>query len=251
MSLFLDPRRSFFGVTVCLLFQFASSEKAAAQHHYRPALVGNGPKSLVNLIDRQKLVEKGQRDGVVMFDAAVDDDASGSVTWIWCHASPEAKALKAEVEKELLHASFVPAMIDGKRVSVEMHGTAMFTVRDGRPYLKVFANQDPDELARQSDYIQPQMLVDSEDWEDARPMLEVVRLHARAGHAVLSITVDGEGNVRDRHLVREEPGGLNIGAAAMKTYSTARFTPGFRNGKAVACTFNEDWAVRGYRYRRW
>jgi TonB family protein len=82
-------------------------------------------------------------------------------------------------------------------------------------------------------------------------MLVIVKNHGRAGRAILSITVDADGKMRDRRLVREEPAGLNIGAAAMKAYATAKFIPGFRNGKPVACTFEEDWAVRGYRYRRW
>ncbi len=213
--------------------------------------MGNGPRSLVNLIDGQKLLQKGQGDGVVMFDIAVEDDSAGSVSWIWCHAGPNAKALKAEVEKELRRASFVPALIDGKRVGVAFHGTVIFTVRDGRPYLRVFANQDQNKLARQSDYIQPQRLLDSEDWDGVEDMLEVVKMHAKAGRAVLSITVDADGKMRERHLVREDPKGLNIGAAAMKAYATAKFLPGFRNGKPVACTFEEDFAVRGYRYRRW
>ena len=235
----------------CFLLAPPRDAASEATPRFRPALVGHGPKSLVNLIDTQKLLAKGQGDGVVMFDAAIEADDGGSVSWIWCHAAPGSEILKDEVTKELRHASFVPALIDGKEVGVTFYGTVIFSVREGHPYLRVFANQDRTALAEQSDLIQPQMLLDSEDWEAAKPLLEVVRMHARTGHAVLSVTVEANGKVRDIHLVREEPTRLNIGSAALKAYSTAKFIPAFRNGKPVAHTFEQDWAVRGFRYRRW
>jgi hypothetical protein len=37
--------------------------------------------------------------------------------------------------------------------------------------------------------------------------------------------------------VREDPKGLNLGAAALKTMSTAEFIPAFRDGHVVAATF--------------
>jgi hypothetical protein len=239
-----------FRLGVFIGLQIAALSAPAAGHSYRPALVGNGPKSLVNLIDGQKLIEKGQQDGVVMFDVIVNG-SDGSADLVWCHGPREVKLLKTEVQRAALNASFVPALIDGKPVDVAFHGAAIFVVREGHPYLKIFANQDADELARQTDYIQPQLVPDSTDWDAAKPMLEVVRRHARTGHAILSITLEADGKVRDRHLLEEDPPGLNIGAAALKAYANARFVPGFRNGKPVACTFKEDWAVRGYVYRRW
>jgi hypothetical protein len=232
-----------------LFLQSIPLANIATAHQFRPALVGNGSHSLVNLIDNQKLLAKGQPDSLVMFDAGIQED--GSVDWIWCHAPPEAKTLKEEVEKALRHAAFVPATIDGGKVAILFHGTVIFINQGGRPHLRVFANQDRSELARQGDYIQPQMILDSEDWEGAQPMLAVVKNHARAGHAALAITVDEQGTIRDRRLLREDPTGLNIGAAALKVFSTAKFLPGFRNGQPVGCTFEEDWAVRGYVYHRW
>jgi hypothetical protein len=44
-----------------------SSQAAGPQ--FRPALVGSGPKALVNVINTKKLTEKGQRDGILMFTA--------------------------------------------------------------------------------------------------------------------------------------------------------------------------------------
>ena len=197
------PRILLLGLAGGLLFQ--SLREAEAAPSFRPALIGNGPKSLVNLIDTQKLLAKGQGDGVVMFDVAIDADDGGSVNWIWCHAAPGSEILKEEVTKALRRASFIPALINGKEVGVAFYGTVIFVVRDGRPFLRVFANQDRTALAQQNDLIQPQMLLDSEDWEGAKPLLEVVKMHTRTGHAIISVTVDQSGKVRDLHLVREEP----------------------------------------------
>jgi len=116
-------------------------------------MIGNGPKSLVNLIDKAKLLEKGQRDGVVMFDVIVDG-SDGSADIVWCHGPPEVRLLKAEVQKAALRASYLPALIDGRAVDVVLHGAAIFVVRDGHPFLRIFANQDTDALAQQADYIQ-------------------------------------------------------------------------------------------------
>jgi len=185
-----------------------------------------------------------------MFDVIVDG-SDGSADIVWCHGPPEVRLLKAEVQKAALRASYLPALIDGRAVDVVLHGAAIFVVRDGHPFLRIFANQDTEALAQQADYIQPQLLPGSTDWDGAQPMLEVVKHHAKTGHAILSLTVDADGTLRERHLLEEEPTGLNIGAAAIKVYATAKFIPGFRNGKPVTGTFKEDWAVRGYVYRRW
>jgi len=232
------------------LLQSVVLANIATGHQFRPALVGNGPHSLANLIDGKKLVEKGQRDGVVMFEAAIAPGSTGVVDWTWCHARPESKLLKAEVQNALLNSSFVPASIDGKPVEVIFYGTVVFVVRDGQPHVRIFANQDREALAQQSDFIEPQILTDTDDFEGAKPYLEVVRHHARAGRALISITVDAEGKLRASRVVKEEPTGLNIGAAALKTYSTAKFIPGFRNGAPVTCTVERDWAVRGFVHRR-
>lgn len=110
-------------------------------------------------------------------------------------------------------------------------------VRDGRPRLQVFANQDRNELARGSDYIQPQMILGTDDWDEAKEYLGVLTHHWKTGIAVVSIAVDEEGKRKAMHLVREDPKGLNLGAAALKTMSTAQFIPAFRDGRLVAATF--------------
>jgi hypothetical protein len=41
-------------------------ELQVAEPHFRPALIGYGPKALVNVINMKRLVEKGQRDGFAL-----------------------------------------------------------------------------------------------------------------------------------------------------------------------------------------
>jgi len=52
---------------VALLWIAEFSNLHAAEPRFRPALIGNGPNALINLIDTKKLMEKGQRDGLLLF----------------------------------------------------------------------------------------------------------------------------------------------------------------------------------------
>lgn len=167
-----------------------------------------------------------------------------------CHGSPGSDRLKKEVSRELLRAVFVPALVRGRPIGVLFRGSVIFAVRDGHSRLQVPANQDQEELARGSDYIEPQMILGTDDWVEAKPYVEVLRTHLRHGIAVVSITVDAEGKRKQMHLVREDPVGLNVGAAALKTLSTAEFIPAFRNGRAIAATFEMSNHMYGYRASR-
>ena len=46
---------------------------------FRPAVLGSGPDSLVNQIDTQDLLKKGQKDGAIMFCCRVA--TTGNVVW--------------------------------------------------------------------------------------------------------------------------------------------------------------------------
>lgn len=241
-----------FGLTASLVFLAAAAASSGAQEKggFRPALIGNGPKALVNLIDTNKLTRDGQRDAVVMFDAAIIDDHGGEAASFWCRGSAGSERLENEVKKELQSAVFIPALAHGRAVGVYFRGTVVFAVQDGRPRLQVFANQDRAELARGSDYIEPQMILGTDDWQEAKAYLGVLTHHWRRGTAVVRVTVDAEGKRQAMALLKEEPKGLNVGAAALKTLSTAQFIPAFRDGHPVATTFEMLDYMYGYRYRR-
>ena len=59
-------------LTFCLVL--SSELVAETLPDRRPALVGNSPSALVNLIDSEGLFRKGQRDAWVMFEAAILPD---------------------------------------------------------------------------------------------------------------------------------------------------------------------------------
>jgi hypothetical protein len=90
----------------------------------RPALVGSGPRSLVNLINVQDLMQKGQRDAWIKFECAVADDgiAYGSDFFT---ASPDSRLLKDEVRRRLRQTRFIPAVYSHKRVAAWFAGTVV------------------------------------------------------------------------------------------------------------------------------
>ena len=97
-------------------FLGASSLRSEDLPEIRPALIGSGPGSLVNLIDAQALFQKGQRDAWVMFECAVlgDGGARGSDFFT---ASPNSNLLQNEIRKRLRQTRFIPAAYNHKRTS--------------------------------------------------------------------------------------------------------------------------------------
>src|SRR5438094_1663571 len=73
----------------------------------QPALIGNGPKALINVMDTKKLMEKGQRDGLVMFKAWVN---RLGMVWVYntYRETPGSELLKEKVGTPLSAAASVP-----------------------------------------------------------------------------------------------------------------------------------------------
>ena len=118
----------------------------------RPALVGNGPKAVINLIDTQTLLKKGQRDAAVMFSCNIQPDGvSGRV--VTYRMTPGGEKFAHEVFEKLKKARFIPAVYKHKRVWALLYGTATFTVVADKPRLRIFLNQEPSELENESDFI--------------------------------------------------------------------------------------------------
>src|SRR2546423_4192260 len=142
---------------VLVAFLDASTVRAEELPGIRPALIGSGPGSLVNLIDAQALFQKGQRDAWVMFECAVlgDGVAHGSDFFT---ASPNSNLLQNEIRKRLRQTRFVPAVYNHKRTRAWFAGTAVFAVADGKPHLRLYANQELDEIKRAADFVAPQSI---------------------------------------------------------------------------------------------
>ncbi|MEO8043695.1 MAG: energy transducer TonB [Spartobacteria bacterium] len=234
------------GVLRFLFATFALASVAAAQSPFRPALVGNGPKSLVNQIDAKKLAAKGQGDAVVMFECYIGHSGKAEDGRTY-RGTPDSKYLAREVEEALKRSYFIPAAYKGKPVSVYFAGAAMFYVIDGKPQLHVYANQSSEDLKQGKDFIAPQLISGTDDWDSAKTELEKARLHQRNGAAVLALRVGTDGQVKDIRVASEDPPNYNFGRAAVKEYTKAVFIPGFRNGKPVECSFDYTSYVLTYR----
>jgi TonB family protein len=200
---------------------------------FRPALLGTGPSSLVNRIDTQDLIKKGQKDAAIMFSCSVKK--TGEVAWSGTYrGTPDSKLLDLEVRKRLSDAKFIPAVYNHIPVDAIYYGTVTFAVIEGRPRLRIFSNQQAEELIKESDFIAPQPFfgADSRFTGFHYPETAPVQL---SGVALLEIKVDASGNPQELKVRSEEPPFLGFGDAAVTDFNKAKFIPAFRDGKPVAC----------------
>ena len=137
---------------VALLWIAEFSNLHAAEPRFRPALIGNGPKALINMIDTKKLMEKGQRDGLLNFQCLVSTSGQ-PVNPVTFRATPGSGALEMGVMSALWSCRFIPAIYDGKLTEVVFLGTVLFVVTDVKPHLRIYANQNRDDIAKGNDFI--------------------------------------------------------------------------------------------------
>ncbi len=234
---------------VALLWIAEFSNLHAAEPRFRPALIGNGPNALINLIDTKKLVERGQRDGMLMFTCIVP--VNGKVRYYFIYrTTPGSKLLKEEVGTALLRSHFIPAIYNGQRTEVIVSGTVVLLMADGKPHLRIYMNQNHDDVAKGNDFIAPQLVENSPDWSLGRyhPAAYKAAVNQQNAWVVLSVTADANGNQKDLKVSTEAPPGFGVGTAAKDVFSKSRcrWVPGFRNGRPVECAFDfTTWIVTG------
>jgi hypothetical protein len=232
---------------VLLLTSFTVASVVSAEGTaFRPALVGNGPQSLVNQIDAQKLAAKGQGNAASCSNVMSGIPAKRKMVSTY-RGTPDSKRLAREVELALQRSYFIPAIYNRAPVSVIFAGAALFCVVGGKPQLHIYANQNPDDLKQGKDFIAPHLISGTNKWEAAKPEIEKARLHQRNGAAELAITVDLAGRIKNLRVASKGPLNYNFGRAALKEYASVRYIPGFRNGKPVECVFNYTSYVQAYR----
>src|SRR5438093_13477595 len=123
-------------MTYSFLGSFFLAEAAVPVPRFRPAVLGSGPESLVNQIDVQDLLKKGQKDGAIMFCCRVA--TTGDVVWYRTYLPvPGSDLLEEEVRKRLDSARLAPAIYEHKPVEVLFYGTVFFSVVDGKPRLTI------------------------------------------------------------------------------------------------------------------
>ncbi len=216
------------------------SVATVANAQFKPATIDGGPEAVMKFVKVQKLMERGQKDAVVMFDRVVLTDKSIAIhalTTEITYASPGSGLFQDALLHALDAAYFTPALVDGKPTQVAFNGAATFSIKDGKPQLRVYANQEPNEIAAGHDFIAPQAIMTREKqpsvWE--KELYNAKVLHKK-GAAILSVSVDAAGKPTDVKVVSENPTGFNFGAAAARLTRESKFIPAFRDGKPVSCT---------------
>ncbi len=211
------------------------SSQPAGVPLYRPALIGSGPEALINRINAPELVKNGQKDALIMFTCTVKK--TGDVVWSASYrATPDSKLLEQELFKKLTGAKFIPAIYNRVAVDAIFYGTVTFAVIEGKPRLRIFSNQEAEELTKESDFVGPQPFFGNESkfngWHYPTKKESPVEVN---GAVELALEVTEKGFVSKVSVKNEEPPFVGFGDAAAHDIGKARFIPAFRGGKAVAC----------------
>jgi TonB family protein len=113
------------------------------------------------------------------------------------------------------------------------NGTVRFAVVNGKPRLRIFANQQLQELDKETDFIDPQPYVGQDSKFTGTHSPETPTTVALTGAVDLEVEVDVAGNLKNIQVLSEEPPFLNFGEAALSDFNGAKFIPAFRDGKPV------------------
>lgn len=213
-------------------------EPAAELPMYRPVLLGQGPNALINRIDEQDLVRKGQKEALIMFMCAVRK--TGELEWSATYrGTPDSDFLKQELQKRISPASdprFIPAIYNHQPVDAIYYGTVTFRVVNGKPRLRIFSNQEAEELEKEHDFIGPQPFFGNGSGFTGfhYPPANAARVPVD-GMVELKMKIDATGNLQEINVVSETPPLLGFGDAALADFRNAKFIPAFRGGKPLSC----------------
>jgi len=141
--------------------------------------------------------------------------------------------LEQELLKRLANEKFIPAIHNHQPVIAIFYGTVTFAVVNGKPRLRIFANQQLAELKKESDFIDPQPFVGQDSKFAGLHYPETGSTVQVTGVVELALDVDAKGNLKNMQVVSEEPPLLGFGDAAVSDFTGAKFIPAFRNGQPV------------------
>ena len=199
---------------------------------FRPALIGSGPNSLINTIDAAELIKKGQKEAAVMFSCLVSPTGDIARSGAY-RGTLNSESLEQELLKAMATAKFIPAIHNHQPVIAVFFGTVKFAVVDGKPRLRIFANQQLQEVDKETDFIDPQPYVGPGSNFTGIHYPETGTTVAVTGVVELALSVDARGNLKNIEVVSEEPPLLGFGKAAESDFFGAKFIPAFRNGQPV------------------
>jgi hypothetical protein len=186
----------------------AGGNAAAESLAIRPAILGTGPKSLINVLSSQRLMKRGQKDGVVSFTLFVNHwgDSHFAVTY---EGTPNTEALSQELADHVERAKFIPALYHGETVAALVNGTLVFALSaDGKPHLRIFLNQDKEHLAHGHDFVAPQLLF---PMNTKFKWFDFGKYRIKPGMVAVKINVDANGKLLESNIVREYPAGAGFG----------------------------------------
>lgn len=204
----------------------------------RPALLGDGPASLVNLIDMQRLMHRGQKDAAIRFSCTVgtSGDAYAPVTY---GRSPDSLALTNEFITKCRRAKFRPAVIHSKPVTSTIQGTIIYGIVGEKPHLRIFLNQEPEHLKNADDFIAPQLI---SSWEYGfRGFKQPAGAGQHSANLRMKLDFDNTGKLLHSQVTFDSTPGMGFEAEILKEIGKAHFLPGYLHGTPVACSIN--WVV--------
>ena len=194
--------------------------------------MGTAPNSRINTIDTADLIKKGQKEAAVMFTCLVAP--TGQVVHSGAYRGTRgSELLERELLKRLLTARFIPAVHNHQLVLAIFYGTVKFAVVNGKPRLRIFANQQLEEVDKETDFIDPQPYVGPDSKFTGLHYPETGSTVAVTGVVELGLKVDEKGNLIGMEVLSEQPPLLGFGNAALTDFSEAKFIPAFRDGKPV------------------
>ena len=216
-----------------LLCALLTTSGLSAPAQTRPALLGKHRTSLINVIDRNLLMKRGQGDALLMFTCAVDPVGQGYGLQTY-RETAGSNELKKHLLDRYQRAVFVPALWRGRPQTVIMFGTVIFSVVQGKPQVVIFLHQEEEDLRLGRDFVAPQVaFIPGTRFKGIfyPPGVKA------AGAVAVAVDVDVTGRVRGSKLIMEHPPGLGFGAQVVGPIRDALFIPGFRDGKPAACRF--------------
>jgi hypothetical protein len=205
--------------------------RSADLPRFRPALPGSGPEALINQINTQELLKNGQKDGAVMFCCYIASDGGVMLSETY-RPMPNSDLLKTEVERCLVKVKFFPAIYEHQPVGAVFYGTVTFGVVEGKPRLRIYANQEVSELKAANDFIGPQPIIGASSKFTGTHYPEKIPV-AMKGFGYLALKIDAAGNLQGMQVANEEPTYSGFGLVAANDFKEAKFIPAFRNGDPV------------------
>ena len=203
----------------------------AQRPQFRPAVLSTGPNSLVNRINAEELLKKGQKDGAVQFAATVGPDGTSGEVWTY-HAMPGSEELERAVLKALEESRFTPPIYNHQPVTAVLYGTVIFE-EEKKPHVRVLLNQDPERIKDLADFIGPQPVVGGDSMFDGLHVPQTLPV-AIEGVVDVEIQVTEKGHLNRLDVLLEDPPLLGFATAVLADFEGTKFIPAFRDGDVEA-----------------